>query len=261
MSSNHVTMPGNLQADDGPDGAGHFQKDQLPPEVQCILGIFNDCISKAETAAILPPILLLNSQSRLEDPQLSGLLDEQQVLERKLEMFEWHAPEEGEGEEEDGHQAMIRLEEEIKNSFRDLLRLLRALPETVSAWKVEEGEELGLSERALIRELSVFQNHMVEKWLSRKHEEPQLAPAKEASSSDQDEEYMALMQFLAAEIKEVDSKVSAHSTLVQVPAHWPTICFFKNLLKWLQPSTPPANLHRAKKAIFFFLLECRILQR
>lgn len=222
MSSNHVTMHGNFQADDGPDGQGHFQKDQLPPEVQCILGIFSDCISKAETAAILPPILLLNSQSRFEDPELSRLLDEHQVLEQKLEMFEWHVPEEGEGEGEEGegHQAMIQLEEEIKNSFRDLLRLLRARPETVSAWKAEQGEELGLSERALIRELSVFQNHVVEKWLSSKHEEPQLAPAKEASSSDQDEEYMVLMQCLAAEIKEVDSKVSAQSALGKVPPHW-----------------------------------------
>lgn len=185
------------------------------------MGIFSECISKVETAAILPAILLLNSQSQLEDLELSTLLNEHQQLEQKLETFEWHVQEEGEGqgeeeeeekgeeEEDEGHQVMIRLEEEIKNSFRDMLRFLRARPETMSVWKAEEGEELGLSERALIRELSVFQNHIVDKWLSSKHEEPQLAPAKEASSSDQDEEYMVLMQCLAVEIKEVDSKVSA----------------------------------------------------
>lgn len=287
MSSNHVTINGNLQADEGPDGQRLFQNEELPPEVRCILGIFSDCISKVETAAILPGILLLNSQSQLEDPELSRMLNEHQLLEQRLEMFEWHVKgvgegeeeeeeegeggevrEEGEGEsevvgaregereaeregegkgegevgegkgegegegkdkegskgrrvgeeegegvgegeEEESHEAMIRLEEEIKNSFRDLLRLLRARPETISAWKAEQGEELGLSERALIRELSVFQNQTVEKWLSSKHEEPQLPPAKETSSSDQDEEYMILMQCLAVEHKEVDSKVSA----------------------------------------------------
>lgn len=221
MSSNHVTMQDDLQADDSPDSQRNFQKEQLPPEVQCIMGIFSECISKVETAAILPAILLLNSESQLEDLELSTLLNEHQQLEQKLETFEWHVQEEGEGqgeeeeeekgeeEEDEGHQAMIRLEEEIKNSFRDMLRFLRARPETMSVWKAEEGEELGLSERALIRELSVFQNHIVDKWLSSKHEEPQLAPAKEASSSDQDEEYMVLMQCLAVEIKEVDSKVSA----------------------------------------------------
>lgn len=209
MSSNHVTMQANVEADDGLQGGqGLVQKDQLPPEVQCILGIFADCISKAETAAILPAILLFNSESQIEDPELSRLLDEHQGLEHKLATFEWHAQ-----EEEEGKRAMIQLEEEIKNSFRNLLRLLRACPETVSTWKAEHGEELGLSERALIRELTVFQTHVIEKWLSSKHEEPQLAPAKEVSSSDQDEEYMILMQCLAVEIKEVDSKVSDQNTV------------------------------------------------
>lgn len=279
----------NHSNDDGPNGQRHYQKEDLPQEVHCILGIFSDCIGKLEMAAILPPILLLNSQCQFEDQELIRLLNKHQLLEQKLEMFEWHAQGEGdaegvgEGEEEEvreeegdaegreetqkegeveekkegeveggekeevkkegevdgkkeealegneekeaavegrddekedeedeeSHQAMLRLEEEIKNSLRDLIRFLRARPETVSAWKAEHGEELGLSERALIRELSVFQNHIVDKWLSSTHEEPQLPPpAMEVSSTDQDEEYMVLMQCLAVEMKEVDTKVS-----------------------------------------------------
>lgn len=197
-------MLANTPSEDNVEGEGLIQKDQLPPEVQCILGIFTNCINNTEIAAMLPAILHLNSESRFEDQELSRMLEEHQMQEQKLEMSEWHM-QESEGDK----LAMIQLKEEIKNSFRDLLRFLRALPDTISNWRAELGEEVGMGERALIRELHTFENQIIEKWLSSKHEEPQLSPAKEVSTSDQDEEYMVVMQCLAAEIKEVDSKVRA----------------------------------------------------
>lgn len=204
MSSNNATVLANTPSEDNVEGEGLIQRDQLPPEVQCILGIFTNCINNTEIAAMLPAILHLNSESRFEDQELSRMLEEHQMQEQKLEMLEWHM-QESEGDK----LAMIQLEEEIKNSFRDLLRFLRARPDTISNWRAELGEEVGMGERALIRELHTFENHIIEKWLSSKHEEPQLSPAKEVSTSDQDEEYMVVMQCLAAEIKEVDSKVRA----------------------------------------------------
>lgn len=204
MSSNNATVLADTPSEDNVEGEGLIQKDQLPPEVQCIVGIFTDCIDNTEIAAILPAILHLNSESRFEDQELSRMLEEHQMQEQKLEMLEWHM-QDSEGDK----LAMIQLVEEIKNSFRDLLRFLRARPDTISNWRAELGEEVGMGERALIRELHTFENHITEKWLSNKHEEPQIAPAKEVSTSDQDEEYMVVMQCLAAEIKEVDSKVRA----------------------------------------------------
>lgn len=204
MSSNNATMLANTPSEDNVDGEGLIQKDQLPPEVQCILGIFTNCINYTEIAAMLPAILHLNAESHFEDQELSRMLEEHQMQEQKLEMLEWHM-QKSEGDK----LAMIQLEDEIKNSFRDLLRFLRARPDTVSNWKAELGEEVGMGERALIRELHMFENHIIEKWLSSKHEEPQLSPAKEVSTSDQDEEYMVVMQCLAAEINQVDSKVRA----------------------------------------------------
>lgn len=204
MSSNNATMLANTPSEDNVEGEGLIQKDQLPPEVQCILGIFTNCINNTEIAAMLPAILHINAESHFEDQELSRMLEEHQMQEQKLEMLEWHK-QESEGDK----LAMIQLEEEIKNSFRDLLRFLRARPDTILNWKAELGEEVGMGERALIRELHMFENHIIEKWLSSKHEEPQLSPAKEVSTSDQDEEYMVVMQCLAAEINQVDSKVRA----------------------------------------------------
>lgn len=202
MSSNNATMLANTPSEDNVEGEGLIQTDQLPPEVQCILGIFTNCINNAEIAAMLPAILHLNAESHFEDQELSRILEEHQMQEQKLEMLEWHM-QESEGDK----LAIIQLEEEIKNSFRDLLRFLRARPDTISNWKAELEEEMGMGERALIRELRTFENHIIEKWLSNKHEEPQLSPAKEVSTSDQDEEYILVMQCLAAEINQVDSKV------------------------------------------------------
>lgn len=204
MSSNNATMPANTPSEDNVEDEGLIQKDQLPPEVQCILGIFTNCTNNIEIAAMLPAILHLNAESHFQDQELSRMLGEHQMQEQKLETLEWHM-QDSEGDK----LAMIQLEEEIKNSFRDLLRFLRARPDTISSWKAELGEEVGMVERALIRELHTFENHIMEKWLSSKHEEPQLSPVKEVSTSDQDEEYMVVMQCLAAEINQVDSKVRA----------------------------------------------------
>lgn len=204
MSSNNATMLANTPSENNVEGEGLIQKDQLPPEVQCILGIFTNCINNTEIAAMLPAILHLNAESHFEDQELSRMLEKHQIQEQKLEMLEWHM-QESEGDK----LAMIQFEEEIKNSFRDLLRFLGTRPDTISNWKAELGEEVGMGERALIRELHTFENHIIEKWLSSKHEEPQLSPAKEVSTSDQDEEYMVVMQCLAAEINQVDSKVRA----------------------------------------------------
>lgn len=204
MSSNNATTVANTPSEENVEGEGQIQKDQLPPEVQCILGILTNCIDNTEIAAMLPAILHLNAESHFEDQELSSMLEELQMQEQKLEMLEWHM-QESEGDK----LAMIQLEEEIKNSFRDLLRLLWARPDTISNWKAELGEEVGMGERALIRELHTFENHIIEKWLSSKNEEPQLSPAKEVSTSDQDEEYMVVMQCLAVEINQVDSKVRA----------------------------------------------------
>lgn len=205
MSANRAIILVKTQLKDGPQDHELTQKKLLSPEAQRIAGILRNCISNAEIAAIMPAVLRLNSVSSVVDKELSRKLQEHQMLEERLETLE-DLKQESDGEQQGRKSA--QLEKEIKNSFRNLLRLLRARPDTISAWKAELGMEVGTSEKALIRELNKFHSHILEKLLTSQDKESQLAPSKQvSSSSDRDVEHIVSLQDFPADMKEVDSKV------------------------------------------------------
>lgn len=207
MSANGAIILVKTQLKDGPQGHELTQKKLLSPEAQRIAGILRNCISNAEIAAILPAVLRLNSVSSVVDKELSRTLQEHQMLEERLETLE-DLKQESDGEQEGRKSTTAQLEKDIKNSFRNLLRLLRARLDTISAWKAELGMEVGTSEKALIRELHKFHSHILEKLLTSQDKESQLAPSKQvSSSSDRDVEHIVSLQDFPADMKEVDSKV------------------------------------------------------
>ncbi|XP_041793270.1 dynein regulatory complex protein 10 isoform X2 [Chelmon rostratus] len=190
------------------------QKRLLSHEAQCISSILEKCIGRVEIAAALPAALRLNSVSSVVDKELSQALQEHQILDKRLETLEGLKQEsDGEEEREAGEQrkrARAQLEKDIKNSVRDLLRLVRGRPDVMFGLTAELGMEIGESENMLIRGLKKFHSHMVERLLTSLDEELQLVLYKQAPSSvAQDLEHIvSLEQEVATDMKDVDAKIS-----------------------------------------------------
>lgn len=207
MSANAETMLVKNQLEDGLEDDKQTQKNVLSPETQCITNILRNCISNAEIAAVLPIVLQLNTVSSVESKELSTTLQRHQMLEDRLNMLGDLKPV-SDGEQERRKSTRIQLEEKIKDSFRNILRHLRACSDTVSNWKEELGMEVGTSEKALIQELKKFHSHVLEKLHTSYDKEPQLTSTNQVSlSSDHDVEPIVSLQDFPAVIKEVNAKV------------------------------------------------------
>uniref|UniRef100_A0A8D3AEZ4 Dynein regulatory complex protein 10 n=1 Tax=Scophthalmus maximus TaxID=52904 RepID=A0A8D3AEZ4_SCOMX len=142
-----------------------LEKRRLSVEAQRISSIVENCISQLEIAATLPAILCLNSDSSVVDEELMRALRKHQLSETRLERETLECIEqESEGEDEEARKRVkTPLEKDIKDSVRDLLRLLRSCPDAISGLREEQGMEVGESECELIMVLKMFHSHMVDK--------------------------------------------------------------------------------------------------
>ncbi|XP_040010926.1 dynein regulatory complex protein 10 [Xiphias gladius] len=186
------------------------QKKLLSVEAQRISSILENCISQIEIVAALPTTLRLNSVSSVVDEDLSRALQGHRLLGERLETLEG-LKQESEGEVGEARKrARSRLEKDIKNSVRDLLRLFRAHPDAIFGLKAELGTEVGESEYKLIRGLKMFHSHMVERLLTSLDEEVQLVLYKPVSSSPaRDQEQMFLLEEeVATAKKQIDAEIS-----------------------------------------------------
>ncbi|KAF3850882.1 hypothetical protein F7725_012654 [Dissostichus mawsoni] len=175
MSAKRSTVLGKTktQLEEAPENNEVPQRKPLSLEAKRILNMLENCISGVEFVAMLPALLQLNTLSSVGDKDLSMALQEHQLLEKRLETFECLMQgSDGEQGREVG-KAMARLEKDIKNSLRDLLRLARAHPDAISGLKAELGKTLavGESEYKLITGLEKFQSCVVETLLTSVEEE------------------------------------------------------------------------------------------
>ncbi|KAL3063162.1 hypothetical protein OYC64_002859 [Pagothenia borchgrevinki] len=175
MSAKRSTVLGKTktQLEEAPENNEVPQRKPLSLEAKRILNMLENCISGVEFVAMLPALLQLNSLSSVVDKDLSMALQEHQLLEKRLETFECLMQgSDGEQGREVG-KAMARLEKDIKNSLRDLLRLARAHPDAISGLKAELGKTLavGESEYKLITGLEKLQSCVVETLLTSVEEE------------------------------------------------------------------------------------------
>ena len=207
-------MPGNIARRFTKTRYDDLQDDEviaracISSEEHTINRILRSLISHVEFIAILPDVLQLNADSDIVDANLSRALQEHQTLEQRLEMLEDHRLSDGKNES-------TQLEKNIKSSFRNLLRLLKARPLLLTAWKTKLGKEIGMCERALIKELNL---------LGCLEPKPELSAAKPLHVSS-DSKGSASVQVDSATIKEVTTKVrflklKARDDLTQVyPAY------------------------------------------
>lgn len=204
-----VLSEAKTQSDDPLKDRGLSQKKQFSLEVQRISSILENCISQVEIAATLHAVLRSNSASGVADQDLSRALQEHQMLEERLETLERLKQEsDGEQEGEARERAKVQLEKDIKNSVRNLLRIVRARPDAMGL-RAELVMEVGESEYILIRELQKFHCHMVEKLLTIVDEELQLVLYKQVPSPPAFnlEHMVSVEEGLATAMKEVDAKV------------------------------------------------------
>ncbi|XP_035494936.1 dynein regulatory complex protein 10 isoform X2 [Scophthalmus maximus] len=189
-----------------------LEKRRLSVEAQRISSIVENCISQLEIAATLPAILCLNSDSSVVDEELMRALRKHQLSETRLERETLECIEqESEGEDEEARKRVkTPLEKDIKDSVRDLLRLLRSCPDAISGLREEQGMEVGESECELIMVLKMFHSHMVDKLQTSLDEDLQRVLSKPLSSPPaQDLEHITLLrEEVATAEKQVDAKIS-----------------------------------------------------
>uniref|UniRef100_A0A3Q1B8H6 Dynein regulatory complex protein 10 n=3 Tax=Amphiprion ocellaris TaxID=80972 RepID=A0A3Q1B8H6_AMPOC len=171
---------------------------------ELISDVLENCISQAEVAATLSAVLQSNCVSGIMNQELRNALQEHQLLEEKLGKLEdLKTDGEQEGEAVKARkQARAQLERNIKNSFRDVLRLCQANPDAISGLRAELGIEIVESENILIRELKLFHSNMVRKLLTSPDEE--LPPGGETQNL---EEFILLEEELAENIKKIDAQI------------------------------------------------------
>ncbi|XP_074527152.1 dynein regulatory complex protein 10 [Halichoeres trimaculatus] len=191
-------------------------KKLLPPEAQRISNILGNCISQIEFAATLPAILKSSSVPSDLDEGLSRALQKHQKMAEKLETFkglqkESHGEQGGLDREE-----RAQLEEDFRNSVRNLLRHCRAHPaylNTTSDLRSEQKIELGESVSILIKEVKKFHSHMKEKLLTSVDEE--LAQALRKSVSSALIMSKAKEDQQAAHEKLIDGEISLHNSMIE----------------------------------------------
>ncbi|XP_059192492.1 dynein regulatory complex protein 10 [Centropristis striata] len=182
MSTKGATMLAKTRSEDVIKNHEKSQKTLLSFEAERILKVLENCINQVEIVATLPAVLRLNS---VMDKQLSKALQEHQILDEKLETVEHLKWESGDLEQEGVvRKARTQVEKDIKNSARDLLRIVRAKPEAMCGLRAElvkelgDGDnehmlEVGDSERMLIRGLKTFHIDVGQKLMTSLDEEVQ----------------------------------------------------------------------------------------
>ncbi|XP_078106754.1 dynein regulatory complex protein 10 [Sander vitreus] len=205
------------QSEDALKNKDMSQKKLLSLEAQRISSILENCISQVEFVAALPTVLRFNSVSSVVDKELSRALQDHQILYKSLEGLIGLKQESDEEQEGEFGKARAQLEKDIKNSVRDLLRLVRAHPDALCGLRTELGMEVGESEYMLIRGLKKFHSHVVEQLLTSLDEELELLLHKQESSSPaQDSEHLVLLEEeVATSMKQIDAMISEKNVEIQ----------------------------------------------
>ncbi|KAM7416872.1 hypothetical protein PAMA_018784 [Pampus argenteus] len=196
------------------------QKKLLSPEAQRISAVLANCISKVEIVATLPAALQLDSMSSIVDKELSRLLQAHQISLERLETLAGLKQEsDGEQEGEVGEttrRTMAQLENDVKDSVRDLLRLFRERPDAFSGWRTDL---VGESEYMLIKGLKQYHRHAIKKLLTSPEEEQRQVLYKQVSSScAHDMEHIVSPEGdeVAAIIKQLDAKISDMEDMIKM---------------------------------------------
>ncbi|XP_026178592.1 dynein regulatory complex protein 10 [Mastacembelus armatus] len=218
MTANGTRVLANTRSVDALQNDELSQNKLFSPEARRISSVLENCISQFEIATTLSALLQLNDVSTVVSNELSKALNEHQMLSERLEKLEGikQETEEGEGGEA-RKRARAKLEKDIKNSFKDLLRLFRAHPDAILALKAVQGLEVDQSAYKLIRGLKTFHSHMVERLLTSPDEELHLLLCKPVSSFPTHElkDIVTKELEIAANIKKTDEKISMKKSEIQ----------------------------------------------
>ncbi|KAK2837324.1 hypothetical protein Q5P01_014536 [Channa striata] len=221
MDAKGETQPAKTLTEDPPNSHKGSQKKLLSVEVKCISSILENCNRQVEIAVALFAILQSDKLSSIVDKDLSQALQEHQTLCERLETLEG-LKQESDGEQEgEGSTARktetAKLEEDIRNSARDLLRYFRGHPDAIIRLRSVQGIEAGESECKLIRGLKGFHSHMIEKLLISPDEELRSVFYAQASpSAAQDPEGMVSKEEnLDTAMKQIDELILQEENEIQ----------------------------------------------
>ncbi|XP_028314162.1 dynein regulatory complex protein 10 [Gouania willdenowi] len=134
---------------------------------QKILHLLLDYMNDVETAIKLPPTAVLESDSVPGDDitELREELQKHSTLAEEHLKLEHLGTEDGDTE---GTSRRAKLDKEIKDSFRDALRLILAHPGAMDALKATLDDDPGESEENISRGLKMFHSQMEETMMGRK---------------------------------------------------------------------------------------------
>lgn len=150
MHGNKVRRFTKIQYQDPQDNE-IIERAYISSEKHTINSILRNLVSNVEFIAILPGVLKVNWDTDVMDSEVIKALQEHLILEQRLEMLEGH------NLMSDGKNENTHLEKNVKISLKNLLRLVKARPLLLSAWKKELPKEIGKCERYLIKELHVLE--------------------------------------------------------------------------------------------------------
>lgn len=127
------------------------ERTYISSEKHTINSILRNLVSNVEFIAILPGVLKVNWDTDVMDSEVIRALQEHLMLEQRLEMLE------DRNLVSDGKNDNTHLEKNLKISLKNLLRLVKARPLLLSAWKKTFPKEIGKCERCLIKEIHVLE--------------------------------------------------------------------------------------------------------
>lgn len=128
-----------------------IERAYISSEEHTIYSILRNLISNVEVIAILPGVLKVNSDSDIMDSELNRALQEHLMLEQSLKMLEDY------NLMSDMKNENSQFKKNIKISFRNLLRHLKARPLLLFTLKKELAKEIGKCESGLIKEINVLE--------------------------------------------------------------------------------------------------------
>ncbi|NWZ26846.1 DRC10 protein, partial [Asarcornis scutulata] len=135
-------------------------------ETEWVISVLDETIAKLELSCLLPRILAsLVRFSALLGPEITKNLTEHQKLSSKMEQL-LASPEEEDAERaEEQKVSLCLLEQQLKSSVRNIVRLLQANPSICKALKCEAGPREPSAE-AFIKAFREFRNFMLERLLT-----------------------------------------------------------------------------------------------
>lgn len=135
-------------------------------ETEWVISVLDETIAKLELSCLVPRILAsLDRFSALLGPEITKNLTEHQKLSSKMEHL-LASPEEEDAERaEERRVSLCLLEQQLKSSVRNTLRLLLANPSICKALKCEAGPREPPAE-VFIKALREFRNFMLERLLT-----------------------------------------------------------------------------------------------